>query len=99
MTEAYLVYGAQGSGSVAVEAALTLIGAPYRVVELAPFDSEDDAEAMGKVNPMRQVPALVLPGGELMTESAAVLVYLAETYPEAKLSPQAGSPLRPRFLR
>lgn len=100
----YVVYGAKGSGSTAVEAALTLIGAPFEVVELAPFDSAADAEALAPVNPMRQVPALLLPpngvrGGELMTESAAILVHLAERHPEARLAPAAGSPLRPRFLR
>ena len=100
----YRVYGAPGSGSTAVEAALTLIGAPYEVVELAPFDSAEDAAALAPVNPMRQVPALVLPpsgknGGELMTESAAILIHLAERHREAKLAPEPGSPLRPRFLR
>jgi len=99
----YVVYGARGSGSTAVEAALTLIGAPYEVIELAPFDSQADAAALAPVNPMRQVPALVLPdptgGGELMTESAAILIHLAERHPEANLAPDAASPLRPRFLR
>jgi len=99
----YVVYGARGSGSTAVEAALTLIGAPYEVIELAPFDSQADAAALAPVNPMRQVPALVLPDqagrGELMTESAAILIHLAERHPEANLAPDAASPLRPRFLR
>ena len=95
----YVVYGARGSGSTAVEAALTLIGAPYQVVERAPFDSPADAAKLAPVNPMRQVPALILPGGELMTESAAILVHLAERHPEAGLAPAAESSLRPRFLR
>jgi len=95
----YVVYGAEGSGSVAVEAALTLIDAPYRVVELAPFDSAADAETLAPINPMRQVPALVLPGGELMTESAAILLHLTERHPEAGLAPAVDSPMRPRFLR
>jgi GST-like protein len=90
---------APGSGSTAVEAALTLIGAPYEVVERAPFDSEADAAALAPVNPMRQVPALALASGELMTESAAILIHLAERHPEANLAPDAASPLRPRFLR
>lgn len=102
--DGYVVYGAKGSGSTAVEAALTLIGAPYEVVERAPFDSAADAEALAPVNPMRQVPALVLPapegkGGDLMTESAAILIHLAERHPEARLAPAPDSPLRPRFLR
>lgn len=95
----YVVYGAVGSGSTIVEAALTLIGAPYSVVEYAPFESAADAEALAPINPMRQVPALVLPSGELMTESAAILLHLAERHPEAGLAPTADSPFRPRFLR
>jgi GST-like protein len=95
----YLIYGAQGSGSVAVEAALGLIGAPYELVERAPFASAADAQAIARLNPMRQVPTLILPDGELMTESAAILIHLAERHPEAGLAPAAGSPLRPRFLR
>jgi GST-like protein len=96
---AYLLYGARGSGSVPVEAALTLAGQAYEVVERAPYLSAADAEAMGGVNPMRQAPAVVLPSGELMTESAAILTLLAELHPQARLAPAAGAALRPRFLR
>ncbi|RAK59873.1 glutathione S-transferase family protein [Phenylobacterium hankyongense] len=95
----YVVYGAAGSGSVAVEAALTLIGAPYEVVERQTWADEAAAEAMARVNPMRQVPALALPSGELMTESAAILTWLADSHPAAGLAPGVDSPLRPRFLR
>jgi GST-like protein len=95
----YLVYGGEGSGSVPVEAALTLLGAPYRVIERRVWEDKAAAEEMAKVNPLRQVPALVLPSGELMTESAAILVYLADAHAEAGLSPAPDSPLRPRFLR
>ena len=99
MPEEYVVHGAPGSGSVVVEAALTLIGAPWRLVDLDHwYDVQTDAE-MGRLNPMRQVPALVLPSGEVMTESAAILLYLAEAHPEAALAPQPGSPERARFLR
>jgi len=48
---------------------------------------------------MRQLPALVLPSGELMTESAAILMQIAESHPDAGLAPPSGTPLRPRFLR
>ncbi|MCR5873498.1 glutathione S-transferase family protein [Phenylobacterium sp. J426] len=104
MTGDYLVYGGQGSGSTPVEATLTLLGAPYRVVERRVWEDKAAAEEMAKVNPQRQVPALVLPArhsgpGELMTESAAILIHLAEAHPEANLAPAPGSPLRPRFLR
>lgn len=95
----YVVHGAPGSGSAAVEAALTLIGAPWRLVDLKQWtDVQTDAE-MGRLNPQRQVPALVLPNGEVMTESAAILIHLADTHPEARLAPRPEAPERAQFLR
>lgn len=99
MTNAYRVYGAAGSGSVPVEAALTLIGAPYRVEEIVTYASEAERERMSPHNPMRQVPVLVTPDGETITESAAILIWLAERHPEARLAPSPGDPGRAQFLR
>jgi glutathione S-transferase len=60
---------------VPVEAALTQIGAPfcaYEVVgETVLRDVARNRDVL-KVDPISQVPALVLPGGEAMTESAAI---------------------------
>ncbi|WP_332774187.1 glutathione S-transferase family protein [Phenylobacterium sp.] len=101
MSEQLTLFGARGSGAVAVEAALTVIGQPYRLVEAYTWD-KDRPESGDKVlaaNPMRQVPALVLPGGEAITESAAILIWLAETYPDAGLAPLPGEPGRAQFLR
>jgi GST-like protein len=95
----YVVHGAAGSGSVPVEAALTLAGQPYRLVEAAPWGGADEAAQVARVNPMRQVPALELPTGELMTESAAMLLHLVEQFPQARLGPQPGEPGRAAFLR
>ena len=50
------------------------------------------------VNPMGKVPAL-LHDGVLVTEQAAVYLYLAELYPERGLVPPVGDPLRGSFLR
>ncbi len=90
----FVVYGERGWGNVAVEAALTLIGAPYRVV---------DTGAKGPERPpatiTAQVPVLELPSGEIMTESAAILIWLADVHPAARLAPPVDSPPRPAFLR
>lgn len=99
MNGQYVVHGAPGTGSVAVEAALTLLGEPYAVVDRRTWKELADSEEMARVNPLRQVPALVLPSGELMTESQAILTYLADSHPAAGLSPAWDDPLRPRFLR
>jgi glutathione S-transferase len=50
------------------------------------------------VNPMGKVPA-IKHGDTLVTEQAAVYMYLAELYPEAGMSPAVGDPLRGAYLR
>jgi GST-like protein len=99
MAQGYVVYGAAGSGSVPVEAALTLLGESYELSEDAAFSAADRDRRAAAVNPLRQVPALVLPSGELMTESTAILIYLADSHPDSGLGPGLDSPMRPRFLR
>jgi GST-like protein len=93
------LYGAEASGSVAVEAALTLLDIPYSLVEGATWATESARERVAPQNPMRQVPTLVLAGGEVMTESAAILLYLADAYPRAHLAPTATEESRIQFLR
>jgi GST-like protein len=100
----YTVYGAAGSGSVPVEAALTLIGAPFEVIEAVTWQGEHERDKVASVNPMRQIPALITPpdargNRETITESAAILIWLAEQHPEAALAPEPGDPLRAQFLR
>jgi GST-like protein len=99
MDKPYIVYGAKGTGSVLAEAALTLLGLPYQLAEPVSWDENGTTEALAAVNPMRQLPALVLPSGELMTESAAILIWLADDHPEARLSPTMAALTRPAFLR
>jgi len=99
MTMACTVYGAAGSGSVPVEATLTLLGVPFEVVEAPTWEGDEQRDKVAPVNPMRQLPALVLPGGEVMTESAAILIWLADRHPEAGLAPAPDDPGRGQFLR
>jgi GST-like protein len=98
VTTPWTLYGQKGTGSVAIEAALTLLAIPYEVREPSLRDPAA-RDAFGAVNPMRQFPALVLPTGELMTESAAILIWLADAHPEAALGPVLDSPGRAAFLQ
>ena len=93
------IYGAMGSGSVPVEATLTLLGIPYEVIEAITWEDEAARNLVGSVNPQRQVPAIVLANGEIMTESAAILIYLADLHPEARLAPGLTDPKRAQYLR
>ena len=99
MAEGYTVYGASGSGSMPVEAALTLMGQPFRVVEAVTWEGDAERDKVAVVNPMRQIPALVTPEGETITESAAILLWLTERHPEAGLAPLPGDARRGQFLR
>ena len=48
-------------------------------------------------HPHKQVPAL-LDGETLITESAAIALYLTDAYPAGKMGPVVGDPLRGRYL-
>jgi GST-like protein len=96
---AYTIYGALGSGSVPVEATLTLLGQPYAVIEAPTWEGESEQAKVAVVNPLKQIPALVTPAGETITESAAILIWLADNHPEAGLSPALDAPERAQFLR
>jgi GST-like protein len=83
----YTLFGSAGSGSAAIETALEHIGAPYRIVTAATWAPTSALDELRAVNPLQQVPSLTLPDGSVLTESAAILIHLALTYPEAKLLP------------
>lgn len=93
------LYGAAASGSVAIEAALTLLGQPFKLVDGATWVSEQARERVGMQNAMRQIPTLVLTSGEILTESAAILIHLADSHPASRLSPGLDDPTRGQFLR
>lgn len=83
-----------------VEAAFALGGVPCDV-EMIPYGGEGgpDHQKLLQLNPLGQVPTLILPDGRVMTESAAMILHLADLAPQAGLAPRAEDPLRPLFLR
>lgn len=97
MAGGYVLWGGAGTGAVAIEAALTLMGQSYELRDV-PDAAALTAAAHDGV-PMGQVPALRLPSGEIMTESSAILLRLTELHPEAGLAPPPEDPARSAFLR
>lgn len=83
----HTLFGSQGSGSAAVEIALSLCAVPYRMVRASSWEADSAIEELSAVNPMRQIPTLVLPDGSVMTESAAILIHLGLTHPHSGLLP------------
>jgi glutathione S-transferase len=73
------------------------VGQPYeRVLTDISAGAQRKAEYLA-VNPMGKVPALQ-DGDATMAEAAAICAYVAERYPEAKLAPPVGDPLRAKYL-
>jgi glutathione S-transferase len=74
------------------------IGAPYRI-ELIRFDKgENRKPAYLAVNPMGKIPAIVH-RGTVITETGAIITYLADAFPAAKLAPAPGDAARGTYLR
>ena len=93
------LYGARGWGSTLAEAALAWVGAPFDFIDVEGFDEPGPArDRLLAVNPLARVPTLVAPGGEIMTESATIVLRLAELHPQSGLAPLPDDPLRPAFL-
>ena len=84
----YTLYGKKGSGSASSQVALDVIGAPYRIVETASWDTNDAYVELLKVNPLGQIPTLVLGDGSALSESAAILIHLGDAHPESGLLPR-----------
>jgi GST-like protein len=82
------LYGKRGSGSAAAEAALGLADVPFRIVETASWERNDAFDELLKVNPLGQIPTLLLADGSALSESAAILMHLGLAYPESGLLPQ-----------
>src|SRR5882672_12971745 len=94
------LYGEHGWGSAIVEAQLAWYGLEYDFEQVGDlFKSADSRRRLTSVNPLAQVPTLVLADGTVMTESAAITLLLAETANDDSLVPRAADPLRPVFLR
>jgi glutathione S-transferase len=92
----YTLYYSPATASMVVHLALLEIGAPYKL-EKVEFDQPRDPAYLG-LNPQGQVPTLVA-DGRAITESAAILLWLAERHPEAGLAPLPGDPLRGEYLQ
>jgi len=87
----YTLYGSRGSGSAAIEMALRACGFAYQPVRASTWEPDSALAELGRVNPLRQIPTLVLSDGTVLTESAAILIHLALIAPQAGLLPVAPS--------
>jgi GST-like protein len=81
----YQLYGHRNSGAAAIEAALELCEIAYRFIDIQA--SPEAAQALEKLNPLKQIPTLQLPDDSILTESAAILIHLGLAFPKSGLLP------------
>lgn len=80
------LYVAPGTCALASLIALEEAGADYRAVKLDFAQGEQRGEAYLRINPKGRVPALATDRG-ILTETPAILAYIAQTHPGAGLAP------------
>lgn len=91
-------YHSPNTRSSGVRVLLEELGVPYRLHALNMRAGEHLQDAYRAVNPMAKVPA-IRHGDALVTEQAAVYLYLADLFPEAGLAPAPTEPDRATYLR
>jgi glutathione S-transferase len=92
------LYFSPGACSLSPHIVLRELGIPF---DLERVDTKAQKTASGAdftaINPKKYVPTLQLDGGEVLTEGAVIVQYLADRKPEAHLAPPQGSMERYRL--
>lgn len=83
------LYSAAGSCSLAAHICLVETDLKFKVVKIDLQGDRElpDGRALKELNPKNQVPVLVLDNQEILTENVAILQYIADQQPSAKLAP------------
>ncbi len=81
----YTLYGTDDSGSCMIEIALQRCAVPWHRVDASSWQDGEGSEALARINPLKQIPTLVTPDGQVLTESAAILIYLGLEFPSSAL--------------
>ncbi|MEI6200600.1 MAG: glutathione S-transferase family protein [Enhydrobacter sp.] len=98
--QVYRLVARPGWGSAIVEAQLDWYGLPFTIEPVGDLLRDADSrKGLDKINPLAQVPTLILPDGTVMTESAAITLLLADQPAKQSLVPGPDAPERAAFLR
>ncbi|WP_455827180.1 glutathione S-transferase N-terminal domain-containing protein [Pseudomonas graminis] len=81
----YTLYGTDESGSCMIEIALPRCAVQWHRVDASSWQEGAGTEALARINPLKQIPTLVTPDGQVLTESAAILIHLGLEYPDSEL--------------
>jgi GST-like protein len=93
--DAIQVFSSKNTGSAIAEAFLTLAGIPFVRIEVD-YESKEEVERLiAPHNPLGEFPTLLLPDGQVLTETLAIAHYVETRSSAAKLIPESSVP----FLR
>ena len=95
----FRLIGQAGWGSAIAEAALAWAELPFTFEGVEVRGTEAEREKLTRHNPLGEVPTLILPDGKVITESAAIMLCLADVAPQAGLVPLEPGERRTAFLR
>jgi|HubBroStandDraft_1064217.scaffolds.fasta_scaffold113539_2 glutathione S-transferase len=88
------LYYMAGACSLATQICLYEAGAKFESTGLDRKNRTfSDGSPIDKINPKGYVPVLKLDDGQLLTENVAILLYVADHFPAAKLAPPVGTSL------
>ncbi|MGQ0683838.1 glutathione S-transferase family protein [Bradyrhizobium sp.] len=80
------LYYAPGTCALASHITLEEVGAPYSAERLNFRNNQQNSADYLRINPKGRVPTLVTDNG-VLTETPAILAFLAQSFPQAKLAP------------
>jgi len=87
-----------GACSLSPHIALREAAVPFQLVQVdLAAKKTEHGESFLAINPKGYVPALLTESGELITEGAIIVQYIADLRPETGLAPAAGTPERRRL--
>ncbi len=95
----YKLFWEAMSGAMVVELVLEELGVSYKNIAVDMANGEHRSQNYLALNPSGQVPALKLPDGRVIGESAAIILTLGDRHIDQPLIPNATDEDRPHFLR
>jgi len=94
----YVLHWEYMAGSIVAQALMEELKAPYRLRYVDMAADEHKSPLYLHINPAGRVPALTLPDGQTIGETAAIVLTLTEAFPASGLAPKPGAPERGPFL-
>jgi len=99
MTTEHTLLSYAGSGAAIVECAFAWANLPVLVEDVDTSPDSPTRARLAALNPLVQVPVLLLPDGSVLTQSLAILHYIQDRAPSSGLIPASDLEVRARFYR